>query len=376
MAVPISTALQAALRSRDQRLAFRCDILQDGVPILTGLRVTSGSLAVSSSQSPRRSVILTAVDDGGDLVPGDPSDFLAPYGNEIAVYQGLSIPSTSGPLTWTDDLVPMGVFRIDHATSAYAGDGVTVAINGPDRSGRVADADFEDYTQIAAATDVGAAIRSIVSPALPASQLYAFTPVSAVIAAQTYAPGDDRWEKASTLAGDVGCVLAFDPNGVLTLQPIIDPGSTKPVWSFADGEASVLTGVTSDLDRTQAANVIVVIAQSTGNAAALIATAEDDDPTSPTWVGGPFGRVVKTFSTSALTTQADVQAYADAQLLLYKGATQQISLTGITLPHLDALDVINVEEAQVKVSSKYVIDQLSIPLGVGTMSITTRGVLV
>lgn len=383
MAWPISTALAAALAARDRAPLIRADVTLDGAPVpdAPSLRVQSGTVTISTGTSNSmlgqdvlpatfsRTCTLTLVDDGGDLVPAGSSAALAPFGNEISLYASLNL---GGTVEW----VPVGVFGIQSAVSAWAGGAVTVAVAGSDRSTRVAGDDLTDYLTSDAGTLLTDAITTLVSDALPAGQLYNFTPLATTIAAQTYAPGDDRWDAAVALATNAGCLLYFDAAGVLTLRAIPDVSTAAPAWMFAPGANSVLVTVQNSLDRSNAANVILVTAQGTGIDTPLVSIARDTNPASPTYVDGTFGKVVKSISTSTLTVQGDVDTYAAAQLKLYAGVTQQAQMTCLPLWHLEAWDVIQAQASKVALSGRYVIDQISLGLGIGDkMSITTRGVV-
>lgn len=384
MAWPISTALATALAARDRKPLWRAEVTLDGAPVPSApsLRVESGTVNISTGGSgggslgpdavpatSSRSCSLTLVDDGGNLVPKNSSDALAPFGNEISLYASLDI---GGAVEW----VPVGVFGIQSAVSAWAGGAVTVAVSGKDRATRVAGDDLTDYLQIDAGTLLTDAITTLVSDALPAGQLYNFTPLTTTISAQTYAPGDDRWDAAVALATNAGCLLEFDPAGVLTLRAIPDVSTAAPAFRFAPGDNSVMVTVQNSYDRTDAANVILVTAQGTGIDTPLTALARDTNPDSPTYVDGSFGKVVKSISTSVPTTQDDTQTFADSQLKLYAGVTQQAEMTCLSLFHLGVWDVIQARASKVALDGRYAIDQISLGLGIGDkMSITTRGVV-
>lgn len=366
---PISLDLATALVQRQRLRATRVDVLRDGQPVITGLRATDGSVTVSSATgSARRTCSLTAVDDDGDLVIDDPTDPLAPYGNELALYRGVtSLPG---------ELVPLGVFRIDSAEASWSGGGVQIAVNGTDRSAVVAADKFTDYDSIYNGAPALYALNQLVQPALPASQVYDFANVNTMVTAQTYAPGDDRWAAAQELAAEIGCLLYFDQAGTLKLEQIVDPATRNPDWTFTVGQASLMTAVSNNYDRTAAANVIVAIAQGSNVDSPLLAVAQDDDPNSPTWVGGRFGSNVLALTSNTLNTAYDLQVYADSQLLLYKGATRQVQLSAVPVPHLDAYSIIAVQADRVGLADRFVVDQMTVPLGSGVMSITTRGVVV
>lgn len=347
------------------------DVLQGGQTLISGVRMMDdpGSVAVSSTNAARRTCSLNLLSVGGDLVPTSASSALAPYGNEVRVSTGVMLGST--PI-----LVPCGVFRIDQCNPSWAGGNVPVGITGTDRSAVIANDKYTDYTSVAA-QNAGSAILAIVSPAFqswwPPPN---FVAVSQNLSAQTFAPGDDRWAAAQNLATQVGCLLYFDPYGVLTLTPIVNPQTAQIAWTFAPGLLSVLTQAAQTLDRTNAANIIVAQAQGSSVTTPLQAIAQDLNPASPTYVLGNFSAAVSVVQSETLTLLADLQTYASSQLLLSQGATQTATLSSFCLPQLDAYDVIAASVAQVGLAAKYVIDQLSVPLGPGQMSLTTRSILV
>src|SRR5436190_17129404 len=75
---------------------------------------TDGSLDISR-QAVRRSGTLTFVDrdSSGLIVPTDNDSLLAPYGNQLRVWSGIAFDDG------TEELVPVGTFRITKCTSRY-----------------------------------------------------------------------------------------------------------------------------------------------------------------------------------------------------------------------------------------------------------------
>lgn len=371
MAWPISAAMAAAQTARNRQRIFRADVLQNGTVIYSGLRVSTGTVTVNGSSDPRRSASITCIDDAGDLVPGEAADLLAPYGNELAIYRGLIVDGAP-------EQIPLGVMRIQKSDAKWAGGVVSVQLSASDRSQRVIDDLFTDYFTVADGTNLATAIMQLVSPALPANQVYNFAPCSTTITSQTYAPGDNRWSGngATSLAAAGGFRLYFDQTAALVLTPVTDPALVAPAAVLAPGQASVLTTAEQTLDRSNAKNIVVVTLQGSAIDTPLVAVAMDEDPSSPTYVGGNFGNAVLSISSSTLTTIDDGQTYATSQLLLQKGATQQAQLSSIVLEQLDANDVIELAVPKVKLNNRYVLDQLSIPIDGPVMTMTTRGIVV
>ena len=110
--------------------------------------------------------------------------------------------------------------------------------------------------------------------------------------------GDDRWAFAQDMAAFIGCDLYWSNTGVLTLKRISTIGSS-PVAEITEGEDGVevypnLLDISRTWSRREAHNKWIVVGvnpdDATGTGPPPTATAIDDDPTSPTYYYGPFGR--------------------------------------------------------------------------------------
>jgi hypothetical protein len=345
-----------------------------GQPLRSSVPFTSGVVHVSATATTWRYCEVQLVDDG-TLVPLLATDDLMPYGNELALYRGIGYPVVP------DGPVPLGVFRISKVEIAdYSGSaGRSIKVTGYDRSRTVSRDTLTDVVTIAAGTDFAAAIQALISPALSAGQAYNFQPTSNFLGGGINTPlivlnaGDDRWQKAQEMAAAIGGILYFDQAGICVLRPMPDPTTTAPTVTFADGAFNLLS-MDRTVDDAEGFNTVVVEGQGTGAGTPVRAIAQDTDPASPTNVSGPYGTVVApTVRTSLVTTTAQAQAMATAQLNKLLGLTELVPFTAVPYPQLDAFDVVSLLRSDSKVNANYAIEAIDLPLEPETaMTVSTR----
>jgi len=180
---PVTPEFLAAVTTSHE-VATRIEVLDDGDVTLTLDTVTDGGVTLDQAAATRGRLDCTIIDP--DLVPGDPTAALAPYGNELRVYRGVMFYETSvtdgaggtgqeWPVTLIDggdpappevtvtrtpapELVSLGIFRIDETTVTDGPNGLETRCAGMDRSVRMIDARFEEPYTVAGGTNVATAI--------------------------------------------------------------------------------------------------------------------------------------------------------------------------------------------------------------------------
>jgi len=81
------------------------------------------------------------VDSDGTLVPtNNRSAVLLPYNREVKIYRGVQYQDG------TEELVPLGVFQLTTVEVSDSPQGVKIAVQGSDRSLRVAKAKFTNHS--------------------------------------------------------------------------------------------------------------------------------------------------------------------------------------------------------------------------------------
>lgn len=288
-------------------------------------------------------------------VPSAAGDILSPYGYELHVKRGVRYPDG------TTELVSLGVFPIQ--SSMADGVSLTTTVSAIDRSQLVRDARFEDDYSVAASTNYATAIQELVEDGVSDLE-YLFASTSHTTPLLTFAAQEDRWQAGVKMAASIGCRLQFDGLGRLVLTPEPDLSTTPPTITIAEGEGGVLVGAAIDLDRSTAYNRWIHSSVNASLAAQYRGVATDDDPSSPTQYGGPFGKKPKFFESEFYASNAQCAAGAAADKARSIGVARGVSALVVPNPALRPGDVIVITREALGLSSEvHVIETLTCPLG-------------
>ena len=357
---PTSDAFRAAVR-RSHLAVAQVEVLEDGAAIqtltadATRPAAITGTVTLDSRAASRGRFDLQLVDDGTlGLIPTTAASLLAPYGHELRISRGLVLPNGS------IEVVSLGIFRIDAANIDDSAASLTIGLSGLDRSARVIDAKFEEPYEVAAGTLVEAAILAGVQVAIP-DVVAIFPGVTFVTPHLRAEEGSDRWKFAQDMAKACGLELFFNGDGALTLAPL---AGGEPLTTLAEGEGGVLLTAARAWAREGTVNRVVVTGENTGEAAPARGVATDNDPASPTYYFGAFGKVPRFVASSFVVT--DEQALAAATTLLQRqlGTTQNVNFGVIVDPALEPGDVARITRHRAGINEDHVLDAVTIPLAV------------
>ena len=88
----------------------------------------------------------------------------------------------------------------------------------------------------------------------------------------------------------------------------------------------------------------------------------DLDPSSPTYVNGPFGRVSQRLTFPLIKTQSAAQAAANATLYNSIGGTDTVTITCVPFAPLEPGDIVKIVSSDVKANGTYMIQQMTTSL--------------
>jgi hypothetical protein len=149
---------------------------------------------------------------------------------------------------------------------------------------------------------------------------------------------------------------------MFVFRPVPDPRYGVPVWSFDDTDNPSIVEAKRLLSDEQTFNDIVVIGQSSSSQNPVSAEAYDDDPSSPTYILGPYGRVSQRVTFSLITTQDQAQDAANATLYNSLGAAETVTIVVVPMPALEPGDVIQVTTPEVGATGTYYINSMTTSL--------------
>jgi hypothetical protein len=170
-------------------------------------------------------------------------------------------------------------------------------------------------------------------------------------------PWTDISGLAAAIGGGIG-ELYVDVEGKFRLIAIADPNAVTPVWDFFDGNGNetggLLTNVSRAISDSKAVNFVIATGESVTLNQPFKAVAADTDPTSPTYINGPFGRVVAYEpGHKLLNTLQQTKFAAQTFLSWFTGGDDQLVMKGIPNPLLDVNDVVRVRRKRLGVYNPY-----------------------
>lgn len=325
-------------------------VLHNGKPVYQ-LVIVGGSVTTEANRSVARSLGATITDPTGVLSGGDIADLLSPYNCEVIPYRGVVVGTKT-------EWAPLGVYRLTQRHPK--GDG-TVDLTGQDRA-MIYQGPMSGTLSISANTPVETAIYSLLRTRYSGLKVIPRS-TGQVVGPLLYQPDIDVWAESQKLAQGVGCWLYHDRVGELVFGSAI-PTTANPVARYAEGD-----GVLQTVSRTEDADKIhnVVVVQSPANSTGVVvsATAEDTDPTSPTYSYGSYGRHVLVVTNQSITTTIQAQQAATSLLVQELGRSETVSFTIVPDPTLDVLDPVIVHRPIVGlVNHAVIIDRTTLPLAV------------
>lgn len=361
----ISAAFTAALAGSPQRV-FRAEILQNELITYAGLEVVSGGVTVDRQARIRREANLRLADSTGLLTPTDANDLLHPAsGSEVRLWHGLRLDDG------TEEYVPVGTFRIVAPKVTRGPRGLQIELQGKDRARTVQRARFTDFYRVPSGTNYATAISNILTSRIPTITT-SFTTVTYQTGELLFEAGDDPWEAAVDMAQAVGMELYVDPLGVFVLRPEPNPAGDPVVARYTEGTGGGLLAIQKILDDEGTYNHTIVTGEKTENTVPVRAEALDINPSSPTYVYGPYGDVPTFFVSKMVTTTAQAQAAADALLRRKLATLETVDAAVVANPAHEGGDVVYLESARLGVADNYVTDRFELPFGPGPAALSSR----
>lgn len=333
------------------RMVTTVDILYGRIPLITDVAVVGGSVEYDRTAAIMSRCNVTLAET---TLIRNPIGPLTPYGYELRIRRGVRYSDG------TTELVDLGVFPTQR--SELVGRLLDANLVGRDRSQLVADARFENDYSIAAGTNYGTAIQSLITNGVP-GLTYLFPTTTFTTPVLVYPMGSDRWEAAQDMAAAVGWELYFDGLGrcVARAEPSTSAGVS--VWTIDEGVDGVLLDANLSLDRATAYNKVVASGENSSLSDVYSGEAADLDPLSPTYYEGSFGRKPYFMRSPLYTSDTQCTTAAQRQLTKVLGVARSLRLAAVTQPALEAGDVITVRRAALGVDELHIIDRLSIGLG-------------
>jgi hypothetical protein len=380
--LPIPQAALSALTGACQRPYF-AEWTNDGGTTWTRCGLAAGSAQVSADRTAE--VRYSASADLAGVTLG--RNGINPISTNVRLWQGIQ-PVRSQPI-W----IPAGRYTIGGKPRANRTGTVSVELDGLEDEIRAA--------SFPAARAVGpdsarALVTQLVGEALPGIPIAWRPGVDATTAVPQIVSTQDRWAVLSSSTDESGtgtgiaAALAgeiwVDATGTVVIGPV--PTLADPVvWRISRGQGGALVEPQAQQSAEGLANLWAVSSDA-GDGAAVIGPVYswDDDPDSLTYAGpDPINDPLapqrlglnwvrlrtKTYTSGLITTSAQADQIARAQLADSLGVQSSLQFTAACNPALEPGDVVEVETTPGRWEA-HIIDSLQYTLGAASMSCSTR----
>lgn len=319
----------------------------DGIEI----PIIDGSVDLDGTADVQGTLDLTT--NGIKMWPQRASSLLAPFGNEIFVRRGIVL---DGGTLWSS----LGYYRIQAPEQGDSPEG-PIGITGLDRMSSIIDGRLLQPRQFSASRTLHSVFHELVEEIYPDATIIFDDDTEFETIGRDMINEDSRYDLLKEIAEAHGKVMFWDTSGILRIETAPDPFTPK--WKVTGGRiGGTLINSTRSATRDGVYNAVVV----TGEGAAFDETsvrgiAFDNNPTSPTYFFGRFGKVPRFYSSPLIQTETQAINAATAILQRNLGYPYMVTFTAVVNPAMRPYDPIMLllRDGHREI---HVVDALTIPL--------------
>lgn len=181
-------------------------------------------------------------------------------------------------------------------------------------------------------------VKAALEPNIPGGTLVVSNTFTGSDVAVPWAVYDeDRWQAVRDLALLLDADIGFGRNGEFLIKDRPDPYATA-TYDPDNGHGLKVISFNKTTTREGAYNGVIARGESTTGSAPVQSVVVDDNPNSPTYWDGPFGKVPRIYSSPFLTTTGQCTAAGLALLSKGAGLRESIDLEVGPDPTLDTAD--------------------------------------
>lgn len=343
----------------DGALALSLDTTDPGFSDLGG--IVDGRVDVQPGVV-RRTADLTLIDVDRVLTQGAAMDLLLPLVAEVRPWRGaIYSDATTADLPPDDrELVPLGTLVVvDVDFTRWP----AITLGCRDRAWLLSQyRNVTAYSTTSGAASMAALTDLIQFTGFPPARLAMNFPATAfTVGAQVWDKQSDPTEAAQQIATAAGMQFYADPMGVFTCKPEPDVDNDPVVASYVEGAGSMLLMPSRRRSGADIRNAVVAESSAPDLTAPISGYAQDDDPTSLTYVGR-IGVIPDFYDFPLLRTAAQCDLAARTRLRNIAGLADTTAVAALVNPALECGDVIYLSSPSRGIDTKLIADSFSVPL--------------
>lgn len=330
----------AQVASRDRMVDTRVEVIDDSGLHLTDVPCDSLSVTCTGESTEQWSADLRM----SALYPASVDDLLHPLAkNRVRVWWQEWLPALDG---WGE--VPLITGRPQDPSGSLS-PGLSWTLKLVDTLADYRRGDYGGQVIDVSGMEVGAALAALwdaTAPRMPRS-----IPETTVTLPSTYVLGSgDPAEDAEKIAAAAGWIIRSDRMGVATPGPAPAPAALKADWQ--EGPGCRVVKLDRQVKTSEIRNAIRVVSTSAAVVPPITATAVDDDPGSPTWVGS-YGPYWLSIDSAEVATQEAADTLAATTLAASVKPVDSVMATATPRPDLNPGDLIALGSEGLGVAGTY-----------------------
>ncbi|MGH3584715.1 MAG: DUF5047 domain-containing protein, partial [Pseudonocardia sp.] len=189
---------------------------------------------------------------------------------------------------------------------------------------------------------VSTAITELIHRSIPDADIIV-TSTDPVIGSRTWDTGSDPWASVQEIAAVAGAECYTNADGSFVVDVLPDLLAVNPVWTVAAGEGGVYIKGSRGMSAAGVCNGVLARGENASDGVPPVQwLATDDDPDSPTYWGGPYGRRPLIYSSSTLTSESACRNAAVLKLRSAKAPNATGDFSSLPNPALEPGDVLRV----------------------------------
>lgn len=349
---PVSAAFLRTVRGSHQVVSEARVVSPGQTGVAPGgvlLDIHDGDVQIDGTADIRSTLDLTVT--GSGMWPTRASSLLAPFGNEIHARRGIVFGN--GTTEW----VSLGYFRINTPSQADAPDGpITIAAS--DRMGGLIKARMLTPVQFPPTATAGTVVTQLVREVYPWAVIQWDDLTDTTPLGRSLTVEEDRYAFLADLVTSYGKVWYWDHRGVLVIKAA--PSPAEPVFDVDYGQGGVLVELSRELSDDGVYNAVVATGEGADTTSPVRAVAIDNNPTSPTYWNGAFGKVPRWYSSPFITTKSQAESAAASILSRSIGLPYRVDFTAVPNPALEPYDPVRV--IYPGRMETHVLERLTVPL--------------
>lgn len=333
-----------------------------GVQLETDVPFLSGAVTADLASRVARNLEMTVP---SYLYPADPSDLLAPFGNELRVFYGVQLGDGSLKYTW-----PVFRGRIRNVTKSSDG---TCSVQCADRAADVADVNFVTPRNSDTTLTINEQWQQLVVEAVPDAQFGTSDNFLKLMQPLTW-----EFERASAMdemTRSVGALWYPLAAGEFVIRRFPWNVISAPVITLSDRSGGIVNSWSSTRSRDAIFNVVTVTSERLNGDGSVFATVSDDTVGSPTNINGGFGVRSRLERLQTPSTFGGATGAAEALLRTYVAPTEEWTLNIVPDASLELGEIIGLDVDGREVIQ--VVRAFTLPLDLsGDMTLSTRSLVI